>query len=465
MKKIITFLIAILFTGTLFGQYASQGYRYPVQYGMPTPGTVTGGVIYLKGLTSGRVKLMAPAIAGAATDVTLPSTSGVLATTQNISDSLAATTTIDTTFIYLEMDTLQSNIDLKVSISDTATMLANYALTSEVGTGDLSASDTASMLTPYARKANPVLTGVIKISTTDTLATQAYARGYGGIGTLNASDTTAMLAPYINRADTATMLSPYSLTSEVRAIVADSLSGRLDGAETAISLQDSTGNAPGNYITRQDLLVEGDLHVNISDTATMLTPYINRADTSTMLTPYINRADTATMLANYAKTSEIGGVGVYVAIEDSTGNAAGNYMSLKRTQDNAKMLADTALFFAPVIGLGNAGDTIAFSLSDVIWGAKWEGSHNLVITKVTGVVYGTSPDIDIAVLHDTNFRDATPTEVLSADLTITSTTTGSEATSFASATIASGSWIWIRVDQQTAQPTQCIINIYGHLTE
>lgn len=76
MKKLITVLIAIFLTGALFGQYASQGYRYPVQYGMPAPGTVTGGVIYLKGLTSGRVKVMAPDIAGASTLFQFPGNNG-----------------------------------------------------------------------------------------------------------------------------------------------------------------------------------------------------------------------------------------------------------------------------------------------------------------------------------------------------------------------------------------------------
>ena len=133
--------------------------------------------------------------------------------------------------------------------------------------------------------------------------------------------------------------------------------------------------------------------------------------------------------------------------------------------DVVKILTDTSLYFAPVIGVGNANDTTLFSMSDVIWGAKWGGSHNLVITKVTGVVYGSSPDIDIALLSDVNFRDATPTTVLSSDLTITSTTTGNSATSFSNATIEPDDWLWIRIDQQTAQPTQCIINIYGYLTE
>jgi len=129
-----------------------------------------------------------------------------------------------------------------------------------------------------------------------------------------------------------------------------------------------------------------------------------------------------------------------------------------------KMLNDTALFISPVIGVGNAGDTLGFTLNNVIWGTKWGGSHSLVITKVTGVVYGTTPDIDVALLYDANFRDGTPTEVFSSDLTITSTTTGNDATINASNdTIAPDTWLWLRIDQATAKPTQCVINIYGYL--
>jgi len=126
--------------------------------------------------------------------------------------------------------------------------------------------------------------------------------------------------------------------------------------------------------------------------------------------------------------------------------------------------ADTALYFAPSIGVGNAGDTAAFTLNNVIWGVKWGGSRSLVITKVTAVVAGTSPDIDLALLYDVNFKDGTPTTVFSSDMTVTSTTTGSDATiNSSNDTIAPDAWLWLRVDEATKKPTQCIINIYGYL--
>ena len=130
------------------------------------------------------------------------------------------------------------------------------------------------------------------------------------------------------------------------------------------------------------------------------------------------------------------------------------------------LLSDTIPIFNIVVGAGNAGDTVLFSGQDVIWGAKWNGSFTLNITKVTGVVYGSSPDIDIALLNHANFRDGSATVMLSgSDLTITSTTTGDSATGFTDATVAPGEWLWIRVDECTAQPLQCIITIDGFLTE
>jgi len=126
------------------------------------------------------------------------------------------------------------------------------------------------------------------------------------------------------------------------------------------------------------------------------------------------------------------------------------------------MLSDTLLYFVPNIGLGNAGDTVLFSYGDVLFGAKWGISHTLRITKVTGVV-NAGADIDINLYTDVNFLDATPTEMLSSDLTITSSTTGDDATGFADDTIVSGEWLWIKVRQNTAEPTRCVINIYGYL--
>jgi len=130
----------------------------------------------------------------------------------------------------------------------------------------------------------------------------------------------------------------------------------------------------------------------------------------------------------------------------------------------AKILTDTSTYFAWTIG-GETADTALFTTNDVIAAVKWNGSHTLNMTRITGVMGSGSKDIDIALLADVNYKDGTPTTMLNADLTITSSTTGSTTTSFADATLAPGEWLWIRVDQCTAQPLQCVITIDGFLTE
>jgi hypothetical protein len=62
----------------------------------------------------------------------------------------------------------------------------------------LAITDTTTMLARYGRLLNPQFLGVPRIST-DTIATRAYARGYGGTGTLNTSDTSAMLSKYARK--------------------------------------------------------------------------------------------------------------------------------------------------------------------------------------------------------------------------------------------------------------------------
>lgn len=156
-----------------------------------------------------------------------------------------------------------------------------------------------------------------------------------------------------------------------------------------------------------------------------------------------------------------------LAVIDSDGDTLDVYTPIAsrvNLSDVAPLLGDTILVFAQTFGVGMAGDTVLFSYGDVLPLGRWGGTHSLVITGVNAVVYGTTPDIDIALLFDANFRDGTPTEVFSSDLTVTSTTTGNNATiNTSNDTITDGIFLWLRVDQCAAQPTQCLISVYGYL--
>jgi hypothetical protein len=109
---------------------------------------------------------------------------------------------------------VQSRLNLKLNIADTADMIAPYANASTVNNSiatKLNISDTASMLSSYTRTQRMI----------DSLSLVQSRLNFK----LNIADTAAMLAPYanastvnnsiatkLNISDTATMLSPYAKT-------------------------------------------------------------------------------------------------------------------------------------------------------------------------------------------------------------------------------------------------------------
>jgi hypothetical protein len=315
---------------------------------------------------------------------------------------------------------LSSRINLKVNIADTATMLTNY----------IARSDTSTMLTPYARKVSPIFTGVVKISTTDSLSTRAYARSVaGGVsGFTNGGGTLTLSgADAITLASTTTtsVTLPTTGTLATTQNINDSLDAYVAAAETGIALADSSGNAQGNYITRQDLLVEGGLHVNIADTASMLTNYIARGDTAAMLEGYVlhtevgagtlvahdtthlsSRIDLKADLANpnftgtvrlatndtlstraYARS--IGGGVAGVAIADSTAGD-GHYSSWYKAENIRKTVKT---FFVFAVGGGNAADTVAITDSTIL-GSFYNGGANTIVIDTLNAIMKHGEGLD-----------------------------------------------------------------------
>ena len=135
---------------------------------------------------------------------------------------------------------LSNRIDARVKYTDTATMLSPYlrkadttALSNRINL-KLNISDTTTMLTPYYRTA----------TATSALATK-----------LNIADSSSMLSPYIRNAG-------FGLTKSSQSLLADSLvlstrAWRQKGIDSLAAIE-----------------------LNISDTATMLTPYSRGSGTS-----------------------------------------------------------------------------------------------------------------------------------------------------------------------------------------
>jgi len=92
-----------------------------------------------------------------------------------------------------------------------------YATQSDLAAIETGAVDSAVYATrnyvgiTFAPIANPVFTGIQKVSTTDTLATMAYARQYGGTGTVTISDVQDEIADSLN------VLRPLTLVGDATA--------------------------------------------------------------------------------------------------------------------------------------------------------------------------------------------------------------------------------------------------------
>lgn len=85
----------------------------------------------------------------------------------------------------------------------------------------------------------------------------------------------------------------------------------------------------------------------------------------------------------------------------------------------------------------------------------------ITITQINAIVRGTTPSVTWTIRHDTD-RSLTGNEVVTSGTTTTSTTTGSEVSSFNDATIPAGSWVWFETTAQTGTVNELNVTIeYG----
>ncbi len=313
---------------------------------------------------------------------------------------------------------LFDGLALKVNVADSTQGTGHYASWDDMTDGLALKADTADNI--------DIEEFLLFDASTDTLATRAYARSGGGGGLsagevatqindtivarlaaavagVRIADTAAMLLPYMHVHDTATMLSTY-----------------INHVDTATMLTPYT---------------------HVHDTATMLTPYINRVDTASMLTPYINRTDTAAMLAPYFTESEI-----------------------------RKADSDTIPIF--VFGAGSGGlesDTALFTATN-IYGAFYNDKDTIIATSLRAVlIAGTTPlgtdTLAIQVFwNDTINAVFAPTARLNTNyLPVTSTTLGTEDTSFNTSIIPPGVWVFCKSTAGTTgrKPKALYVTLYG----
>jgi hypothetical protein len=83
----------------------------------------------------------------------------------------------------------------------------------------------------------------------------------------------------------------------------------------------------------------------------------------------------------------------------------------------------------------------------------------ITITEIRAVVIGTTPSVTWTIRHNATDRSAVGNEVVTSGTTTTSTTSGSDVTSFNDATIPADSFVWMETTAQTGTVTELHITI------
>jgi len=215
-------------------------------------------------------------------------------------------------------------------------LLVGYATTADNAL-KLNISDTASMLSNR-----------LKISDTLTMLSNR----------LRISDTLTMLSNRLKISDTSNMLSPYARTANIPSLTpyllkADSLSGGYTTWLLTKKKIDSIGVLKVNYTDTAAIVAN---RLKISDTATMLLPFVHYSDTASIVSGYTRLtrftdsltnvqtriqtklaiADTASMLAGYTRLTRFTDSLTAVQARIQTKQPLGNYITLA---DSSTILA------------------------------------------------------------------------------------------------------------------------------
>lgn len=230
----------------------------------------------------------------------------------------------------------------------------------------LDIDDTASMLGKYARKLSPTFTGTVTLPTATS------------IGSVSATEIS-----YVN-----------NVTSAIQTQI-----------DTKLAKADSSSTAGKKYATGLMLTTGLNLKVNISDTASMLTPYINRADTAAMLDPYIKEGDTLSIA------------------------------------DIATLKTDTAFTITFGLGTGATADTAVFNADAKCGSWKNNLTDTVVVVRLWGIIDSALVDASVGVQvswADTLNATTTLTKLNTSAFTIDNEAVGNTDTSFANYKIPPG---------------------------
>lgn len=132
------------------------------------------------------------------------------------------------------------------------------------------------------------------------------------------------------------------------------------------------------------------------------------------------------------------------------------------TEAQTRLSADTVVLYSTSLGRNIITDTAYFRPTYEYPALYVDGTDTLYVTKIIGVVQGSSPSVALKMVFDVNHLDGTPTEINSSALTITSTTAGTSTTTIANPKVPPGVWMWPDVTAVATQPYMLTLNVFGY---
>ena len=110
-------------------------------------------------------------------------------------------------------------------------------------------------------------------------------------------------------------------------------------------------------------------------------------------------------------------------------------------------------------GSGESADTAVFTTS-AIYGSFYNESDTLYVQSMRGVLQGSSPSVTYKVWYNTSVNDESgATALVTSGSSLTSTTSGTNVTSFNATSIPPGVWVWVKTSAVTTKPTYFSLTI------
>jgi len=379
---------------------------------------------------------------------------------------------------------LSNRINLKLNISDTATMLNPYLRKIDTTNKFVSSVTSLNDTTIRVIKGTTTTDITIRSSATVTNATRLITTVYNNSGSTIAKGSVVYINgrhssnyPTILPAQANNEAHSYKTFALVDADILNNATGIVvqAGNITGLNLPTST-YTDGDIVYLSPTVVGG-----ITNVKPLAPNHICKLGSVTRAHPTLGSIEIK--IENGWQLDELSDVSIALVPADSVllqfsridslwhdvsvTNAIGN--KYIKPSDTASMLSpytrqkDTIPMFVFGAGSGTAGDTSAFSTSS-LYGAFYNtGSDTILVTSLQIGLQGTSPSINATVYYNDSLGiTAGAIRLVNAGNTATNIYGGTTVSSFDNTKIPPNNWVWVQTGTLTTKPTFFVLTLIGY---